>query len=412
MIHSKTITAADMKKPLNLGSQAYADNKYGYYKWLRENDPVHKGKMVSVMSAYFLTGYDDCVSMLKDSRFVRNRATATGGGRMPFPMPKSVWLLLNSMISEDEPEHRRLRSLVHKAFTSRMLVNLEGRIEALTQELLDKAEKQGQIDLMTAYAHPIPVTVIAEMVGVEVDEVPKLASFIEAVTSGFSGFKLLRTIVWDLPKAIKFIRQLIDRKRVNPADDILTKLIQAEEEGEKLSEDELVAMVFLLIIAGHETTYNLITNAVYTLLMYPEQLTRLRADMSLIDSAVEEVLRFNGPLHATKPEYATEDVTIRGVTIPKGSTVMPLLASANHDPAMFSEPEVFDIARKPNRHLGFGMGIHYCLGAPLARMETRIALTALLERNPNLRLAVRPEELELMAKPGWHQYKRLPVILG
>jgi len=412
MHYTKVITDAEMRKPINLGRKEFANHKYAYFKWLRENDPVHKGKMIGMINAYMPSHYEDCVALLKDDRLVRNRTTATGGSRTPFPMPKSVQLLMQSMINEDEPGHRRLRNLVHKAFTPRHLTKLEGRITEITHELLDKAEENGQMELMEEFARPIPVTVIAEMVGVKVEEVPELSSYIDSVTDGLSGFGIARTLVWEMPKAIKFLRALIERKRANPADDILTALIQAEDEGSRLSEDELVAMVFLLILAGHETTYNLITNVTYTLLMYPEQLTLLRELPELMDSAIEEVLRFNGPLYATKPEYALEDITLHDVTIPKGSAVMPLLGSGNHDPAIFENPEVFDITREKNRHLGFGMGIHYCLGAPLARIETKIAIEALLTRNPNLRLAVDPSELTLSARPGWHQYKAMPVVLG
>lgn len=413
MPRMKEVTTADMKKPLNISSQEFADNKLAYFKWLRENDPVHKGKMLGMMNITMLSRYDDCVNMLKDPRFVRNRTTATGGGgRMPFPLPKSVKLLMNNMIIEDEPEHRRLRTLVHKAFTPRQLTRLQGRIEILAEELLDKAEAEGQVDLMEAFARPIPVTVIAEMVGIDVAEVPEFAGFVDALTDGLSGFRLFKTFTFDLPKATKYVRGLVNRKRANPGDDILTALIEAEEEGERLSEDELIGMVFLLIVAGHETTYNLITNTTHSLLTHPEEQARLRADMSLIDSTVEEVLRFNGPLYATKPEYPTEDVTIHDVTIPKGTMVMPMLAAGNHDPDAFENPEIFDITRSPNRHLGFGQGIHYCLGAPLARLETKIAIQRLFERNPNLRLAVDPDELKLANRPGWHQYKAMPVILG
>ena len=409
---TQEITTADLKLPLNLSSKEFANNKVAYFNWLREHEPVHQGKMMSVMGGYFLSRYDDCVAMLKDPRFVRNRTTATGGGRLPFPMPKSVQLLVNSMINEDEPEHRRLRNLVHKGFTPRQLSRLDERIEEITQALLDKAERSGRMELMEEFARPIPVTVIAEMVGVKVEEVPELSKYIDTVTDGMSGFGLAKTLFWEMPKAIKFVRGLIAQKRSNPGDDILTALIEAEDEGSRLSEDELVAMVFLLIVAGHETTYNLITNATYTLLTHPDQLALLRQNPALMDSAIEEVLRFNGPLYATKPEYPTEDVTFGGVTIPKGSTVMPLLGAANRDPAIFENPELFDITREKNRHLGFGQGIHYCLGAPLARMETKIALTRLLEHNPNLRLAVEPNELQLAARPGWHMYKAMPVVLG
>lgn len=399
-------------KPIDLLNKHFMQHKYAYYKWLREEDPVHQGRL-SVMKIYFLSRYDDCVSILKDPRVVRNRTTATGGGRrFPMPLPKSVSLLINSMINEDDPNHRRLRTLVHKAFIPRRLAHLDNRIDQLTHELLDKVEKEGTADLMTDYALPIPVTVIGEMVGVSKEEVPEFATYMSALTDGMTGPTVLKTFLWDMPKAIKFCRALIEKKRANPQDDILTGLIQAEEAGDKLSEDELIAMLFLLIVAGYETTVHLITNAVQTLLTHPEQLDRLRQNPALLESAVEEVTRFNGPIQATKPGYPTEDITLHGVTIPKGKPLMPLLGAANRDPAIFENPELFDIGRTPNRHLGFGQGMHYCLGAPLARIETKIALRNLLARNPNLRLAVAPEELELQKIPSWHRYKSLPVRFG
>lgn len=411
MIATAEITDADIKHPLNLTNADFINNKYAYYKWMREEAPVYKGK-VSVISMYFVSRYDDCVSILKDPRIVRNRTTATGGGRFPIPMPKTVTLLINSMITEDDPEHRRLRNLVHKAFTPRRLDYLNSRIENLTHELLDRAEEQGQVDLIEAYALPIPVTVIGEMVGVDKEEIPAFARYMTTLTSGFSGFNLLKTFFLELPQAVKFARALIAKKRTNPQDDILTGLIQAEEDGDRLSEDELIAMLFLLIVAGYETTVHLITNAVQTLLTHPHELQRLREHPELMESAIEEVNRFNGPIHGTKPNYPLEDITLHGVTIPKGKPIMPLLGAANHDPAVFENPERFDIGRSPNRHLGFGHGIHYCLGAPLARIETRIALKNLLDRSPNLRLAVAPEDLKIQKIPGWHRHASLPVVLG
>lgn len=411
MIAPKALTRSDIKEPINLNSKAFIANKYAYYTWLRQEAPVYKGKVGIIINAYLLSRYDDCVHMLKDPRFVRNRTTATGGGRMLFPMPKSVALMAQSMILEDEPEHRRLRNLVHKAFTPRALARLEERIERLTHALLDEAEKQGTVDLIRAYALPIPVTVISEMVGVSDEDMPKFRNSLRVLTDGLSGWTLFRTFFWDLRHAVTFVRDLIARKRLDPQDDILTGLIQAEEQGETLSEDELVSMVFLLIFAGYETTVHLITNGVVTLLQHSDQLARLRAQPPLMASAVEEILRYNGPVQATKPGYAVEDVTLHGMTIPKGSAVIPLLGSANHDPAVFENPEVFDILRSPNKHLGFGQGIHYCLGAPLARMETRIALNNLLARNPNVRLAVEPAELRVQNIPLWHRYESLPVML-
>jgi len=401
-----------IKHPINISSKRFIEHTNAYYQWLREEAPVYKGKL-SVLTVYLLSRYNDCVELLMDRRFVRNRTTVTGGkNRVPFPVPKAISLVAQNMILADEPEHRRLRNLVHKAFTPQALARLEGRIEQLTNELLDVAEPQGALDLMKAYALPIPVTVIKELVGVSDADMPRFRDGLTVLSEGFSGWNTLRTILRDLPAIVRFVRELVVRKRAAPGDDILTALIQAEDEGQQLSEDELVSMVILLILAGFETTVHLITNAVVTLLLHPVQLQRLRDQPDLMSSAVEEIVRYNGPVQSTKPAYASEAITLHGVTIPRGAMVLPLLGAANRDPAVFERPEVFDIARTPNRHLGFGQGIHYCLGAPLARMETRIALQTLLKRNPNLRLAVEPKALKLQTIPTWHRYERLPVVLG
>lgn len=407
----KQILAAEIKHPLNLTDTDFIENKRAYYKWLREESPVYQAK-ISIIKIYVLSRYEDCVVMLRDPRFVRNRTTANGGMRFPVPLPKSVQLLMNSMITADDPEHRRLRDLVHQAFIPRRLRALSERIELLTNELLDQIDDSESVNLQEVYCRPIPVTVIAEMVGVDADEVPMLAEYIDSFANGFSGLRLMKTFAWDLPKSIQFVRGLIERKRSNPGDDILTGLIQAtDDDGDQLSEDELVAMVFLLIIAGHETTVHLISNAVITLLTHPEQFARLKANPELMDTAIEEILRYNGPIHGTKPAYATEDVTLHGVTIPKGAAVIPLTGAANFDPDFFDNPDQFDISRTPNQHLGFGKGIHYCLGAPLARMETKLALTTLFDRYPALRLAVPAKELKLQKLPGWHRFDSLPVLL-
>lgn len=413
MIASQGLSERMFKLPLNLNSKDFIHHRYKYFRWLREEAPVYKGR-ISFISAYFVSRYDDCVFVLKDPRFVRNRTTATGGGsRMPFPMPRYMNLIAKSMIIEDEPEHRRLRNLVHKAFTPRQLARLSDRIEALTHELLDKMEAQGTVDLKESYALPIPVTVIREMVGVSDEDMPRFRQGIASLLSGgIAPLKLAKALFWDMRKLTAFVREMIERKRANPADDILTGLIQAEEDGERLTEDELVSMVYLLVVAGYETTVHLITNAVSTLLLHPDQLARLRANPEMIDSAIEEVLRFESPVQSTKPNYAREDVILHGVTIPRGAPVLPLLGAANRDPAVFDDPDLFDIGRTPNRHLGFGQGIHYCLGAPLARLEAKIALTNLLARNPNLRLAVDPSQLKPMALPTLHSYTHLPVVMG
>ena len=399
-----------VKLPLDLNSRDFHYNKRWYYKWLRENHPVCQAS-VSILKVFVLSRHEDCLSILKDDRFVRD----TGGLPIPIPLPKSVKLMTKSMINTDGDQHRRLRTLVHKAFTPSRLNSLEGRIEQLTNDLLDSMgtrSDQNAFDLMKAYALPIPVTVIGEMVGVDAADVPKFGSYVDKLSSKFTKLKLLKTMYWDMPKISKFVRQLIDEKRRNPGDDILTGLIEAQEEGDRLSADELVAMVFLLIVAGHETTVHLISNSVVTLLDHPEVLARLKAEPELWDSAIEELLRYSGPVLATKPMFATEDVVLHGVTIPKGKAVLPLLGAGNFDPDVFDDPEQFDIMRSPNKHLGFGKGIHYCLGAPLARMETKIALRNLFDRYSDLRLAVPSDKLEFQMMPGWSRYQNVPVVLG
>jgi cytochrome P450 len=400
----------DPAKPLNMGDAHFTNNKYEYYRYLREHMPVSKGR-ISVVKVNMLSRYDDCLALTKDPRFGRDKSTITGGSRMPFPVPKSVELIALSMIMEDDPKHRRLRNLVQKAFSPKALASMEGRIEGITHQLMDEALAVGQVNLQQQYALQIPVTVIGEMVGVTAEEMPQLQKSLRVLTNGLSGWNIFRTIAWDLRQASKYMRSLIVKKRQNPADDILTALIEAEEEGDRLTEDEIVSMLFLLIIAGYETTVHLITNGVQALLTHPDELARLRQHPEHMGSAVEEILRFCGPVHGTKMNYAKEDVEIAGVVIPKGEAVIPLLGSANHDAKVFDDPETFNITRDPNRHLSFSQGNHFCLGAFLARMETKIALRTLLERSPNLRLAVPPEDLKMQSLPFWHRHDGLPVYV-
>lgn len=414
---TNTQTFSTLQTPPDLTSKEFASNKYEYYKWMRQEAPVARCKYVTGQ-AYVISRYEDCVALLNDSRVVRdNRKIDVSSPLVPsfIPLPKSSELLLHSMIGSDEPDHKCLRSLVHQAFTRKSMADLSDRIDHLTNNLLDEAEAKskakGAIDLKEAYALPIPVTVIQEMVGVADEDMPRFYEGIEAVIKGFSGVRIILTMLWDLPRLSSFVRELIDRKRAHPGNDMLTGLIQAEEEGQKLSEDEIVSMVFLIIAAGYQTTVHLITNGVFTLLRHPDQLAKLRANPDLMESAVEEILRFDSPVYVTELAYAGEDMVLHDVSIPKGSVVTACIGAANHDSEVFEHPEVFDIERSPNKHLGFGSGMHACLGAPLARMEAKIALTNLLKRNPNLRLAVDPSEIEVETIPGIHSYKSLPIVL-
>ncbi len=398
--------------PLNLAGRAFGAHKYETYRWLLEHAPVCRGR-IGWLRFVLVARYEDCQAVLADPRLLRNRGRARGrGGPLPFPLPKNVAALAKSMIVEDDPEHRRLRNLVNKAFTRRAVTRLEARVEADAHALLDRLPTQDRVDLLKDYARPIPTSVIAEMVGVSKTEVDRLKDTLRVLSDGFSGWGLVRTLFVDLRRTGRFLRELIEKKRGDPGEDILSDLIRAEEDGDRLSADELVSLVFLLIIAGFETTQHLIANGVAVLLEHPESWDALRRDPSLMGSAVEEILRFRGPIHGTKPQYATQDFTLEGERISRGTAVMPLLGAANRDPAVFDDPDEFRVTRTPNRHLSFGFGRHFCLGAQLARMEAAVALRVLLERSPELRLAGLPGSLELANTVGWHRYTELPVVLG
>ncbi len=402
-----------MKIP-NLAGKDFSQNKYKYYDWLRENEPVYKGKFL-LFDCYALSRYQDCADMLRDDAISRNRGKATGkgGSKLGFPMPKRIELLANSMITEDNPEHRRLRLLVNKAFTPRSLKTMETQVEALTHELLDDmaAGDDNVVELAEMYSLPIPVRIISLLMGISDDDMPTFRNSLRVLVDGMSGMSILKTMAFDMPKVIDFVRDLVERKKADPGDDILTSLIFAEEQGDKLSEDELIAMIFLLVFAGFETTVHLINNSMVTLFQHPESLARLKNEPALADTMVEEVLRFNGPIHGTKPNFNMAPLEYQGVTIPKGSMIMPMIGAANRDPDIFPDPHTFDIARTPNKHLGFGYGIHMCLGAWLARLEARVAVNSLIARFPNIELAIDPDDLEIQAMPFWHRYNKVPVKL-
>ena len=398
----------DQSRPINLNSAEFNNDKFAWYEQIREDLPVHQAK-VSIIKVFTIARYDDCTAILKDPRVLRNRSTITGGGRFPFPMPKAIKPIAESMIVEDDPNHRRLRELVRRAFRPQAIEVLETKIDQYSNELLDGLSLKKEFDLQSDYALAIPMRMIGDMMGLSREAIPQFKEMFSILTKGFGGWRIFRTLFWDMPDTVRFVRELIGQKRDHPGDDILTGLIEADAEGDRLTEDEIVAMVFLLIVGGYETTVHLITNGVLTLLENPEQLARLRDNPELINSAVEEILRHRGPVQSTKPGYAAEDIHLHGVTIPKGKPIMPLFGAANHDPRAFDNPQVFDIGRTPNRHLGFGHGNHFCLGAHLARAEARFGILNLLQRFPNLQLAGDPASLKLQNMPGWHRYDGLPV---
>ena len=291
------------------------------------------------------------------------------------------------MLDLDPPDHTRLRSLVHKAFTPRLVEQIRARTQAIADELLDRVVWTGEMDLIKDFALPLPMTIITEMLGVPTKDHDKFHKWSQAVVSLTSPSPTLRVLpsVW---KFIRYLRQFFKLRRRDPQDDLVSALIKAEEAGDKLNEDELLAMVFLLLIAGHETTVNLIANGTLALMENPNEMNKLLSEPSLMKPAVEELLRYTSPVFTTTERYAREDTTIHGVTIPRGEMTLGVIGSANRDETAFENPNELEITREPNRHLSFGQGIHFCLGAPLARMEAQIAFTTLLHRVPDLRLTM------------------------
>jgi cytochrome P450 PksS len=362
--------------------------------------------------AWLITRYADVAAALKDERLAkdkRNALSAEQAAKQPW-MPGVFKPLTRNMLDLDAPDHTRLRALVHKAFTPRLVEGMRERIQALADGLLDAAERRGRMGLIRDYALPIPSSIIAEMLGVPVKDRHAFHRWSNAiVASNTSTWGMLRA----LPQVVAFlryIRRLIAARRAAPQDDLVTALVQAEEAGEQLSEDELVAMIFLLLVAGHETTVNLIGNGVLALLEHPGEMYRLRNDPALLKPAVEELLRYDSPVALATERYAREDVTVAGTTIPRGALVHAVIASANRDERQFPNPDVLDLRREPNRHLAFGQGVHFCLGAPLARLEGQIAISALVRRLPDLGLAVTRGALRWRRGHVLRGLRELPVV--
>lgn len=315
-----------------------------------------------------------------------------------------------SMISVDEPDHRRLRRLVSKAFTPRYMESLRPSVQKIADDLLDQVQAQGHMDIVKDYAHPLPIHVICDMLGVPVEERAQVHIWSTAISHGLGLGVREPEVEANLRAFGDYTAQLVKAKRKHPADDLISQLIAIEEEGDHLSEDELLSMITLLIFAGHETTSNLLATGTLMLLDYPEQLNKLKVDPELTSSAFEELLRFNGPATMTGPRYATEDTILGGQQIRKGDVVIPLLKSANRDELLFDHAEELDIDRAVNRHLAFGHGIHSCLGAPLARVEGDVAFRTLLRRMPNLQLAVPREEVNWHFALSSQSLVTLPVV--
>ena len=403
------MTATSVKQ--DFLSAEFKTDPYPFYAQLREHAPAYPGPKIRGQQAWLVTRYDDVARVLKDETFAKDTRNAW----TPKQLKKAPWLppmfrpLQNNLLSLDPPDHTRLRALVHKAFAPRMVERMRAETHTLAHELVDKIKAEGgTVDLLERFALPLPITIIGRILGVPEKDNAKFHRWTSAFVSLGSG----RHVFLKVPAVLQFIRYLrnLIRQRADvPQDDLISALVLAREQDDALTEDEVLAMTFLLLSAGHETTVNLIASGTLALLEHPDEWRRLQAEPSLLKSGVEELLRFVTPAEMSTERFARADTEVAGTVIPKGALVLGVIASANRDPRRFENPETVDVAREDNKHLAFGQGIHYCVGAPLSRLEGVVAFTALAERLPDLRLGVAPEKLEWRSSLILRGLKALPV---
>lgn len=392
-----------MAEVIDLGmyGEGFRTDPHPVYARLRARGPVHRVRLPAPdahQETWLVVGYEEARAALADPRLAKD-TTKIG---MTFLDEE---LIGKYLLLADPPQHTRLRGLITRAFTMRRVEKLRPRIQEITDALLDAMLPQGRADLVESFAYPLPITVICELLGVpEMDrtEFRKLSTEAVAPSSAESEYDAFVRLA-------EYLTELIDdKRRAGPSDDLLGELIRTTaEDGDRLSPQELRGMAFVLLIAGHETTVNLITNAVHALFTHPAQLAALRADMTLLDATIEEALRYEGPVENATFRFAAEPLEIAGVPVARGDAVMVGLTAADRDAARFPDPDGFDIRRDSRGHLAFGHGIHYCLGAPLARLEARTALRSLLERAPALALDGEPGEW--LPGPLMRGVRSLPV---
>lgn len=386
--------------------------RYAAFAELAAAGPVQRVTLFTGMTVWLITGHAETREALGHPDIIKGNS---GDGPHRDAVPADLAAAMHSnLLGANPPDHTRLRQLVSAAFTRRRIDGLEPVVRRIVDDLLDDVSAAGEqgepVDLLTALCYPLPLTVISELLGVPED---RRRDFLQWTTVAIHGpAHAADAFVAAATSLIDYIRQLIAQKRVDPSDDLISGMVAARADGDRLSEDELTSMLFLLLLAGYETTAHLMSGGTRALLTHPDQLELVRADPGRWPAVIEELLRFHSPVQVTPPYRTAAPVRIGGVTIPAGEMVLPSPLAANRDPRQFSEPEHLDVTRSQPAHLAFGHGIHHCLGAPLARLEARIALGALFDRFPKLRLAVAPEELTMQASLLVNGLTALPVVVA
>jgi cytochrome P450 len=393
-------------------SQAYFRNPAAEIEKLRSAGPVVEIRFPMIGNVWTTTTQDLADRVLKDSDTFTVRRDDGGLAGLPWWVPVIVRHLTHNMLSKDEPDHKRLRDIVDEAFRRRAILDMEPRILAIGEQLADELFAAGSpADLVDRYARKLPLSVICELLGLPLADRSKFTAWASGFTRLTGAIGLIRLI----PSILAMKRYLeghIEAVRKNGGDGLVAELVRVEKEGKQISRDEMVAMVFLLLLAGHETTTHLISGSVYELLKNPGLRDWLEEDWSRANLAVEEFLRFISPVQFTKPRFVRHDIELGGVQLKKGDKIMPMLAAANLDPQANPHSQTLDLTRKPNRHLAFGTGIHFCLGHQLARIEGACALKALFGRWPKLKLAVDESQIRWRKRPGLRAIAHLPVAVS
>ena len=399
----------------DLYSAEFRARTHETYSRMRDESPVHlQPGLNGETPIWFVTRYDDVVTVLTDDeRFVVDAKLALTQDELraldaASPLPNDDRINTN-LLTMDGEDHRRVRQLVAKAFTPRMVERLRPRIQEIADELVDRVAAEGRMELVDDFAFPLPITVIAELLGIPIEDRDRFRVWSNSFLLPPMTDELRERFLRHTDEFVAYLDVLFAERRGEPSYDLVSALVQAEEHGDRLGENELYSMAVLLIVAGHETTVSLITNAVLALLGHPAELERLQADASLLPTAVEELLRYDSPVERTITRWVTQDTQLGGESIARGDLVIAVVGSANRDDAQFPDADVLDLGRAPNRHVGFGRGPHFCLGAPLARLETEIALGTLLRRLPNLRLAIAEGDLYWRPIPLFRSLASLPV---
>jgi cytochrome P450 len=390
----------------------YFQDPLGFFARVREQGPVVPVQLPDGGQYWLITRYADVRAALADPRLHKDYVRKLAG---PNWQPDPMTMFLNvHMLAADPPDHTRLRKLVSRVFTARRIAGLRPRIEAITASLLDAMPGRvragtGEVDLIEAFAFPLPVTVICELLGVPAGDQEDFKTWSHAILSSVGS---QADGVAAGTAMYHYFTKLVAAKRATRADDLISALVDARDSDDSLDERELLAMLFLLLVAGHETTANLIATGTLALLTNPTELARLRSEPGLLPGAVEELLRYSNPLNHATERFTLDPVQIGGVTIPARQWVLCVTSSANRDPGRFADPDRLDVGRDAGGHVAFGHGIHYCLGAPLARLEGEIAFGSLLSRFPALSLAADPATLRWRPSSLIHGLETLPVRLG